>query len=208
MGKPSCHGRSCRTPGLGSRGWGSPGRPEPSGARVRDSGAPRALVQRICAREGPRGFLFRCPRSAVPHAAWWVGSASSLEGQGQPTPGHLVGKLASGWPREPRCACLPPPGRATWHPRAHPALRTMTAPLEAPRVCARVDRPSTSCWRARAFRPAGCKLSLRGRYGMGKPRGPRTRFQTLRRGLISPNLLGPSGPSGSGPFASLEPVGV
>lgn len=96
---------------VGLRGSGAEGGALPegrSGARVHDSGAPRALVQRICAREGPRGFLFRCPRSAVPHAACWVGSASSLAGHGQPTPGHLVGKLASGWPREPRCACLPP----------------------------------------------------------------------------------------------------
>lgn len=70
-------------------------------------------------------------------------------------------------------------------------------------------RSSAPCRRAGVFYPAGCKLSLRGRYGMGKPRGPRTRFQTSRRrSLLSPSLLGPSTPSGSWPFASLEPVGV
>lgn len=59
---------------------------------------------------------------------------------------------------------------------------------------ARVDRPSTSCWRARAFCPAGCKLSLRGRYGMGEASRPQDTFPNITARPYITQLVGPIGP--------------
>lgn len=186
------------TPGLGSGGWGSPGRPERSGGPSSQPRSPTGLVQRIRAREGPQSFLFRCPGSAVPRATWWVGSTCSPAVQEQPTRGHLTGNLVSGWgpvppPSPPPPSPLPTPARGplgTQRPSraAHHGDSTLGGSTGG---C--WGRQSAPWWRAGAFCPAGCKLSLRGRCGVGRPRGPRTRFQTSQRGLLSPKLFGPSG---------------
>lgn len=188
---PVATGAAVGLRGSGVEGGALPEGRSGAGPEFNCSGAPRALAQRICAREGPRGFLFRCPGSAVPQASWW-GRQCLLPGGSGPAPAWPLDREVEVWVSgEPATLARPPPGRSTWHPSAHPAQRTVTLPLEAPRVAAG-GRPSAPWRRAGASCPEECKLSLRERYGVGKPRGPRTRFQTSRGSLLSPNLLGSS----------------
>lgn len=149
LGKPSCHGRSCRTPGLGSGGWGSPGRPERSGARAPGSGAPPrpwlsahpragrasglslSLSRERCPARGLVGGQHLLPGASGAAHAWALGGEVGVwVGLGPPPPTPA---------RHPR---LSPPLRAGLSaPSAHPAQRTtVTAPLEASRVAAGVDR--------------------------------------------------------------------
>lgn len=132
LGKPSCHGRSCRTPGLGSGGWGSPGRPERSGARAPGSGAPPALALSASARgKGLGAFSFAVP-GALSRA--WPGGWAALAPrrfEGSPRVGTWWGSWCLGGPGSP--PPRPPATLASPHPCARASPHPAPIPRSAPR---------------------------------------------------------------------------
>lgn len=171
-------------PGAGAAGRGAEGL-GPSGL-----GAP---AQRVPPRgKGLGGLLFRCPASPPPR-----GRLSPSRSRPSQALGLLPGKLAPGGAPPPApCPCRGARGRSARCAergdsscgRAEPSLRG--------RLGAR--------WRG-AHPPLGYKLPWMRRGRAERPRGPRTRFQTSQRGLLSPSALCPSGSLGSWPFPSLSP---
>lgn len=119
--KPVATGAAVGLRGSRSRGWGSPGRPERSPSSWLWIPSSPSLVHPRAGRAW--GFLFRCPRSAVLRAAWWVGSACFPGASGEAHAWALRGESwCLGGPKDPATLATSPPspGSLALHPAPIP----------------------------------------------------------------------------------------
>lgn len=129
--------------------------------------------------EGLGGFLGRCPASPPPR-----GRSSPSRSLPRQALGLLQGSSRPVGPRHPR---LVPVGARGAEPHdAHADRGDSSCGRAEPSLRGRLG----ARWRG-AHPPLGYKLPWLRRGRAERPRGPRTRFQTSRRGLLSPARCAP-----------------
>lgn len=181
--RPVCETRVAIAAAVGPPGSGAAGQDaEGLGRKVGAAPGPR-LGAPSCGK-GPGGFLFRCPESPAPRAGC-LGQRSFPRGRARA--GIRRGSSRRAGPRHPHLTPLPARGplrTESWPPRG--AQTAVTAPAAA---------RGPGCWGRYGARGRGSgsppAVAFQGEAPGERPRSPRTRFQTFRRGLVSPTRLAP-----------------